>query len=285
MERSLSAAAHLSRLVKKISNFDVNKPILDTLKKIYPGKISIYLLCGIVLASCAQYKQNIMFKVPEGYAVKQQAEDVEKNYVIQVNDYLELDVFTNKGERIIDPDFALTKELGNQTRSSSLQTDRTYLVDIKGISKFPMLGEIKVEGLSLRQAEEMLQEAYSLYYKDAFVILKYTNKRVIILGAQGGQVIPLANENLHLVEVLALAKGIDNNAKAQNIRIIRGEEVFVADLSTFEGYLKNNIAIEPGDIIYVEPIRKPVVEATRDYAIVISMITSLTTLILVLFSL
>jgi len=98
-------------------------------------------------------------------------------------------------------------------------------------------------------------------------------------------VIPLVNENLHLVEVLALAKGLDNNAKAQNIRVLRGDDVFVADLSTIEGYLKNNIAIEPGDIIYVEPIRKPVVEATRDYAIVISMITSLTTLILVLFSL
>jgi polysaccharide biosynthesis/export protein len=254
------------------------------LKKISLGKITFSLLSGIVLASCAQYKQNIMFKVPDGYAVKQQAIAVEKNYIIQSNDYLELEVFTNKGERIIDPDFALSKELGTQNRGST-RIDRTYLVDIKGTSKFPMLGEIKVDGLTIRQAEEMLQKAYSEFYKDAFVILKYVNKRVIILGAQGGQVIPLVNENLHLVEVLALAKGLDNNAKAQNIRVIRGDDVFVADLSTIEGYLKNNIAIEPGDIIYVEPIRKPVVEATRDYAIVISMITSLTTLILVLFSL
>ena len=68
-------------------------------------------------------------------------------------------------------------------------------------------------------------------------------------------------------------------------RVLRGDQVFVADLSTFEGYLKNNIAIEPGDIVYVEPIRRPVSEATRDYAPIISMITSLTTLILVIVSL
>lgn len=254
------------------------------MKKIRLGKITFYLLSGILLASCARYKQNIMFKVPDGYAVKQQAEAVEKNYVIQINDYLELDVYTNKGERIIDPDFALSKELGNVNRNS-MMVNPTYLVDIKGTTKFPMIGEIRLEGLTIRQAEALLQKAYSEFYKDSFVILKYVNKRVIILGAQGGQVIPLVNENLHLVEVLALAKGLDNNAKAQNIRVLRGDDVFVADLSTIDGYLKNNIAIEPGDIVYVEPIRKPVVEATRDYAIVISMITSLTTLILVITSL
>jgi len=222
-----------------------------------------------------------MFKVPDGHAVKQQVEVVEKNYIIQINDYLELNVYTNKGERIIDPNFELAKDIGNQNVNT--RTVQTYLVDINGVSKFPMIGEIKLEGLTIRQAEEMLQKAYTTYYQDSFVILKYVNKRVIVLGAQGGQVIPLVNENLMLVEVLALAKGLDNNAKAHNIRVLRGDQVFVADLSTFDGYLKNNIAMEPGDIIYVEPVRRPVVEATRDYAAIIGMLTSLTTLILVLF--
>ncbi len=54
-----------------------------------------------------------------------------------------------------------------------------------------MIGEIKLEGLTIRQAEEVLQQAYSKFYEDAYVVLKYTNKRVIILGAPGGQVIPL----------------------------------------------------------------------------------------------
>jgi polysaccharide biosynthesis/export protein len=128
----------------------------------------------------------------------------------------------------------------------------------------------------------MLQEAYSKFYADSYAVLKYTNKRVTVLGAPGGQVIPLAHENMRLVEVLALAKGVNNDAKAQNIRILRGDQVFVADLSTFDGYVKNNIIINPGDVVYVEPIRKPFTEGVREYGPILSIITTLTTLVVVI---
>ncbi|MBL0740072.1 polysaccharide biosynthesis/export family protein [Chryseolinea sp. Jin1] len=223
-----------------------------------------------------------MFRLPEGQALKQQTDEAEKNYVIQKNDYLTIEVYTSKGERLIDPDAKLVQETRSQETSS--RPVPTYLVDVNGVCKFPMVGETKVEGLSIRQAEEVLQQAYGLYYQQSFVVLRYTNKRVVVLGAPGGQVIPLVNENMHLVEVLALAKGVSNDAKAHNIRVLRGKEVFLADLTTFDGYLKNNITIEPGDVIYVEPIRRPFTEAVRDYGPVISILTSLTTLVVVLFS-
>ena len=222
-----------------------------------------------------------MFQVPEGYKLQQQVESAEMNYIIQENDYLQLDVHTNKGERIIDPDLELTKDLGNQNLNT--RPVPSYLVDINGVAKFPMVGEIKVAGMTIRQAEEVLQKAYTLFYQDAYVILKYINKRVIVLGAMGGQVIPLSNENIKLIEVLALAKGIGNDAKAHNIRVLRDDQVFVADLSTIDGYLKNNLAIEPGDIVYVEPVRRPVSEGLRDYGLILSMVTSLTTLVIVIF--
>ncbi|HEX6891730.1 MAG TPA: polysaccharide biosynthesis/export family protein, partial [Chryseolinea sp.] len=216
----------------------------------------------------------------EGYEVKQLVDLAERNYVIQKNDYLQLEVYTNKGERIIDPDFELTKDLNNQNLAAKAEPN--YLVDIRGVAKFPMIGEIKIEGLTIRLGEELLQKAYEVYYKDSFVVLKYVNKRVIVLGAPGGQVIPLVNENVHLVEVLALAKGVDNLAMAQNIRVLRGDQVHIADLSTIDGYIKNNILIEHGDIVYIEPIRRPVSEAFRDYLPVLTALTSLTTLIVVI---
>jgi polysaccharide export outer membrane protein len=230
--------------------------------------------------SCASYRQNIMFQVPEGKALKQSMDAAEKNYVIQKNDYLELEVFTNKGEKIIDP--AFLQATGQNSESVTAANKPTYLVDMNGLGKFPMVGEIKVDGLTLRQAEEILQEAYAKFYSDSYVILKYTNKRVIVLGAPGGQVIPLANDNMRLVEVLALAKGVNNDAKSQNIRILRGDQVFIADLSTFEGYVKNNLVIYPGDIVYVEPIRKPFTEGVREYGPILSIVTTLTTLVVVL---
>jgi polysaccharide export outer membrane protein len=220
-----------------------------------------------------------MFQVPEGKALKESLESAEKNYTIQKNDYLELEVFTNKGEKIIDPEFL---QATGQTSQNVGTTKPLYLVDANGVTKFPMIGEIKLEGLTLRQGEEMLQEAYSKFYADSYAVLKYTNKRVTVLGAPGGQVIPLAHENMRLVEVLALAKGVNNDAKAQNIRILRGDQVFVADLSTFDGYVKNNIIINPGDVVYVEPIRKPFTEGVREYGPILSIITTLTTLVVVI---
>lgn len=223
-----------------------------------------------------------MFKVPEDFALKQQADTVKKNYTIQKNDYLETEVFTNKGEKIIDPEFRTGSGQGAQNASLS---NPTYFIDNNGVAKFPMIGEIKLEGLTIRQAEEVLQQAYSKFYEDAFVVLKYTNKRVIVLGAPGGQVIPLINENMRLVEVLALAKGLNNDAKSHNIRVLRGDQMFLADLSTFEGYVKNNIPIQPGDIVYVEPIRKPLIEGLRDYGPILSIITTVTTLMVVIIGL
>ena len=224
-----------------------------------------------------------MFKVPEGEVLQKQAVEVQRNYVIQKNDYLKLNVYTNKGELIIDPDLSLMKDI--QAQNMQRRPDPDYLVDLNGVAKFPMIGELKVEGLTIRQAEAILQKEYSNYYTDPFVVLQYTNKRVVVLGAMGGFVIPLVNENVTLVEILAHATGLNNDSKAQNIRVLRGEEFFVADLSTIEGYRQTNMIMQPGDIVYVEPVRRPVSESSRDYLPLISMITSLTTLIIVLISL
>jgi polysaccharide export outer membrane protein len=224
-----------------------------------------------------------MFKVPEAGAVNKVVKETERNYVIQKNDYLKLEVYTNSGERIIDPDRQLMKDMPNINNMN--QTKPQYLVNVDGIVKLPMIGEYKVEGLTIRQAEAMIQTEYAKFYKDPYAILEYTNKRVIVLGSPGGKVIPLINENVSLVEILALAEGVDNNARATNIRVLRGEEVFVADFSTFDGYQKSNMIMQHGDVVYIEPIRRPFVEGARDYGQILSLGISITTLIVVLFGL
>lgn len=211
---------------------------------------------------------------------KREAASADKNYVIQKNDLLRLDVFSNKGERIIDPNPELTT---NPTTQNITQTTVfNYLVELNGLIKFPMIGEIKLDGLTLRQAEEIVQKEYAKYFKEPFVILNYVNKRVIVLGALGGQVIPLTNQNITLVEVLALSKGLNNDAKANNIKLIRGEHVYQVDFSTIQGFKDGNMLIEAGDVVYVEPIRRPFTEGLRDNFGIISLVVSLGTLIAVI---
>lgn len=243
---------------------------------------ALWLMPAIVclLGACASYKQNVMFRLPEGYELQQVAERTEKNYVVQKNDQLQVDIYTNNGERIIDPDLRLAENVPAQ--SLGTRPVVTYQVDLNGVVKLPMIGEIHVEGLTIREMENILQEEYATFYASPLAVVKYLNKRVIVLGAPGGQVIPLLNENMQLAEVLALSKGIDVNGKAHNIRVIRGDQAYLVDFSTIEGYQKGNMIMEPGDIVYVEPVRKPISEAARDYGPLLSIVASLVTLIVVL---
>jgi len=233
-----------------------------------------------LLSACSAYKQNIMFAVPEGYALTREAQIAEKNYVVQKNDQLQVDVYTNNGERIIDPDLRLAETV--QGQAASARPAVTYPVDRNGVVKLPMVGEIKVEGFTLREMESIIQKEYARYYTSPLAVVKYLNKRVVVLGAPGGQVIPLVNENVELTEVLALASGIDITGKANNIRVLRNDQVFMVDFSTIDGYLKGNMIMEPGDIVYVEPVRKPLSEAMRDYGPLLSVVISVLTLIIVI---
>ena len=250
-------------------------------------KLRYTVILVVALASlfgCKSYRQNIMLKTPEDFQsapITKEILQAERNYVIQKNDLLKLEVYTNKGERIIDPNPELSRPTG-ATANTQTRPQVNYLVDLNGIVKFPVVGEMKMEGLTLRQAEEILEKEYGKFFEESFVVLTFQNKRVILLGAVGGQVIPLTNHNVTLAEILAMGKGLPNDAKANNIRVVRNEKIFQVNLSTVDGFQGGNMIVEPGDIIYVEPIRRVVVEGLRDYAALFSVLISTLSLIVVL---
>ena len=241
-----------------------------------------------------------MLQVAEGNytTLRQQVVEAERTYTIRPDDLLEVQVFTNKGERIIDPDFALMKELPNIGQAQSSRIRPQYLVLPTGEVRLPMVGYTPLAGYSLNQADSVLSAAYGSFYKDPYVITTFTNKRVVVLGATGGgagagggggQIIPLINQNMNLLEVLALAGGITGRGKAHNIRLIRGDldnpQVHLINLSTIEGMRQASLQVQSGDIIYVEPIRRVLPETIRDIAPVVGLISNVVTLIVVIISL
>ncbi|RYZ34511.1 MAG: polysaccharide export protein EpsE, partial [Sphingobacteriales bacterium] len=219
----------------------------------------------------------------------------EKTYVIRKNDLLDVRVYTNKGEMLVDPNRELAKYSGPGSGVS--QTERpTFMVDQDGRVNLPMVGYVAVENLSLLQADSLLQKAYNTFYEDSYVITRILNKRVIVLGAVGpinavtNRIIPLTTSNMSLIEVLALAGGVHATGGSQNIvsgdvtkiRLIRGDlrnpTVTVIDLSTIAGLTQHDLTMQPNDIIYVEPTRRAFSEALRDIAPSVSIISSLLTL-------
>lgn len=207
------------------------------------------LLIMIFLGSCKVFVPYQMLRQGK-YPISQFPDSVQQQeYRIAPNDMLSMSVFSNNGENLIDPTG------GKQIQNSEL----SYLVEFDGQVKLPVLDRIPISGLTLREAEKMLEERYSAYYNQPFVQLQVTNNRVIIFtGGQGSEakVLPLENTNTTLFEALAMAGGIQDG-KAHRIKLIRGDlknpQVYVIDLSTIEGMTKSNLVLQANDIIYVQP--------------------------------
>lgn len=227
----------------------------------------------------------------------------ERNYTIQPNDYLVVRVYTNEGEAIIDPNGELSfgAPSGGVRQATGSRTNRgggtqnagaEFLVQNDGVVRLPMIGDVKVSGYTLLEADSVLKVRYNEFYQQPFVTTQVSNNRILVLGAVGGgngQVIPLVNDNMNLIEVLALAGGIDGGAisgtgngrvgRADNIRLIRGNlknpRVQVIDLTSFTGMRQANLQVEPNDIIYVEPVRRPFFEALGDISPLFGIVSGL----------
>jgi polysaccharide export outer membrane protein len=247
---------------------------------------TLLLILTMACAGCRSYNQNIMFRtasqrLPPNLA--RAAAAAQQNYVIQRNDLLEIRLFSNKGEEIINDNI-------NQNPLSGAGAGRHFRVGagrpghpLPGRSRWrgaaAAAGQREAGGFTLHQADSLLEKAYNNFYAEPFVETKFVNKRVIVLGATGGHVIPLQYENMNLIEVIALAGGANNVARVGNIRLIRGDlqqpEVYLIDLSTIEGMTQSTLQVKPNDIIYIEPVSKPLRESIADIAPVLGLFSSL----------
>ncbi len=193
-----------------------------------------------------------MLQTKKDYSYDKLSDSLSKmDYKIAPNDVLQYRVFTNDGFKLLD--------LANQM-NVVFRNDLDVLVESDGNVKMPMLGYIKLEGLTIREAETLLQEKYSDVYVKPFVTIRVTNKRVIVFPGNNGiaKVLPLANNNTTVMEAIALAGGITEDGKAYKVKLIRNyknakPQVFLMDLSKIEGLASANTIVLANDIIYVEP--------------------------------
>lgn len=252
--------------------------------------ISLFLFL-LGLTSCGKkiYNQNILFKTDGSIRpVKMEGAlfNTEQNYIIQADDFISIQVFSNEGEVLVEPPPPIGLNVNNgqnQQNNINVQDTLNYLVRKDGFVFLPMVGDVKVTDYTLRQADSLLSERYSEYFKDAYVRTQYLNKRVFFLKGTTGRVVPLRNENMNLIELIASEGGIDNTLRAGNIRLIRGDlkdpYVEVIDLTTIEGMTQATLLLQPNDIIYIEPIRKTFIERISDISPILSFVTTVLTLV------
>lgn len=238
--------------------------------------IGICVFCFILgLGSCG-VNSNIMFKAPKGeYASKDSVPMFPtEDYRISVDDKMTFTLATNNGTKIIES----MSGIGQEGVGSSITTE--YVVRKSGKVELPILGEVRIEGLTIAQCEDTLQQLFSKEYQDPFVQVQVTNQRVIVFPGNGSdaQVIPLTNINTTLMEALAQAGGITDRGKSNTVKLMRKEngerKVYTLDLSTMEGLKYVDMVVQANDFIYVEPKAELAKEALQEVAPIVSILSS-----------
>lgn len=195
-----------------------------------------------------------------------------EDYRLSLDDKFTFTLSTNDGKNILEG-------LTGITQANNAGTQTEYLIRSDGFTVLPVIGEVKIVGLSLKQAEDSLKKMFSKHYLDPFVQLKITNQRVIIFPGEGGQakVIYLKNNNTTLMEIIADAGGISSRGKSKEIKLIRYIEgkrvIYPIDLSTVNGLMYADLYVQANDYIYVEPNPTIAAEVLKQTAPIVGILS------------
>jgi polysaccharide export outer membrane protein len=256
------------------------------------SQLVLVLLAGslLFLNGCT-INQDILFRTGESYEFANlddlKAKDA-PGYRIAPNDMLSFQLFSNNGERLNQRTAGtITSQVnggGGGQMMMAQQGGITYLVKPDGLVELPELGNIRLEGLTIEEAEGLLEDAYTSFYNEPYVIIRVTNNRVFVFPGEAGQatVVPLVNMNTTLLEVLAITGGIARRGNASKVKLIRktetGRDVYKMDLSVVDGLDDANMVVQAYDIIYVEPMPQLVRETTESLTPITGLISTLTVL-------
>jgi polysaccharide export outer membrane protein len=216
------------------------------------------------ITSCSSSKKIKYFQdIPDSGRLKTIPSATYTEPTIQVDDILTVLVET------VDPAATATINMGNvptQSTGSAIgslnpgqQVLSGYLVNKDGFIEVPVLGRMKMIGLTTNQARDTILKEAVKYYKDPTVILRYANFKFSVTGEvmkPGVYVTP--NEKVTILDALALAGDLTVFGKRENVLLIR-QNLDGTTTPYRINLLKSNIISSPyyylrqNDLIYVEP--------------------------------
>lgn len=258
---------------------------------------SIALCLGFVfmLVSCGSPKRYAYLQDVE--LAKQYSATYDNQIIVRPGDRLNISVSSSYPElaRPFTPQGFDTSVPGLSTSTSGVTNTNMddvrgygYLVSSTGEINFPVLGQLKVAGLTKEQVVRLIEQRIldSKYIPDPRIAVEYANFRIFLLGAalgsnpggggasgggsQQGQYssfgrIPGVNggilqvydkDRLNILEALSLLNDMPQNANIEKVNIIRrinGQYVtFRMNLKSADIFQSPGFYLQQDDIIYVE---------------------------------
>ncbi len=154
---------------------------------------------------------------------------------------------------------ASIKKTENTSVSNNIDTKKSvYLIDSDGMIDFPVLGKLKIAGLSTSQVREMIKEKLKTYIKQPTISVRLENFKITVLGeVRNPGPFVIDNERVTLIEAIGLAGDLSINGKRTNITVIREDDnkqiIHKIDITTKDIFNSPAYYLKQNDIVYVEP--------------------------------
>jgi len=180
--------------------------------------------------------------------------------VIYQNDILTISVSSPNPEAdiIFNAPNAMLTQSGSSSGNLGSQTSG-YLVNPEGNIQFPMLGNIKVAGLTKGQIKTLITNTLveKKLLVDPVVSIRIINFRVTVMGeVRLPSVVTVPSEKMSLLEAIGMAGDLTPYAKRDNILLIREENgkkiIRRINLNTSDLFTSPYYYLKSNDIVYVE---------------------------------
>lgn len=253
-------------------------------------KAASFLLLLFLSFSCASKKDVVYYQNVDKMAAQQNVNSYEIK--IQPDDLLMIIVSAD------DPEVALPFNLKTVSISSNNKLDaargqetvQLYLVDQTGNIEFPVIGKLKVSGLSRSEILKLLQDKISVYIKNPIINLRIMNFKVSVQGEVNlPGTYPITSERVTLIEALSMAKDLTIYGRRDNILVIReinGVKSFNRVDITKSDFINSPFYyLAQNDVVYVEPNKTRVNSSAvgPNTSVIISAISILVSLSVLIF--
>ncbi len=241
--------------------------------------ISFYIILSLVIG-CTSTKKATYFNNIKDTVIT--SSYTPPPPLIQSNDLLNITVSS------LNPEASVVFNNANNVSQSPLSNPQGYLVNDQGEIIYPILGNLKVKGLSDDQlanliANELVEKKLLL---DPIVNVQQLNYKVTILGeVNHPMVINVKNEKISLLEAIGMAGDLTIYARRDNVLLIRelspGKKMIRRiNLNSNELFTSPYFYLVSNDVIYVEPNRSKVASTSRNEIIIPIIFNGLTLLAL-----